>query len=73
MERTFRFLAGALIGAIFGCIIAILITPSSGSELRSRITSNAARLKDEVRQAAVDKRSELEKELGDLRHHIVIN
>jgi len=73
MERTFRFLTGALIGAIFGCVVAILITPSSGSELRARISDNAARLKDDVRQAAIEKRSELEKELGDLRHHIVIN
>ena len=73
MGRVFRFLLGTLIGALFGSIMAILLTPSSGSELRSRIVENAGRLKDEVRQAALDKRIELEKELGDLRHHIVIN
>jgi len=72
MGRFIRFFTGVLIGAFFGSVMAILLTPSSGKILRSRISENAAHLQDEVRLAALEKRAELEKELGDLRHHIVI-
>jgi gas vesicle protein len=73
MGRFVRFMTGVLLGAFFGSVIAILVTPSSGNILRARIVDNAVHLKDEVRLAAAQRRAELEKELGDLRHNIVIN
>jgi gas vesicle protein len=73
MGRFIRFFTGVLIGAFVGGLMAVLLTPSSGKILRNRIAENAAHLKDEVRLAALEKRTELEKELGDMRQHIVIN
>ena len=60
MGRFIRFFSGALIGAFIGSVVAILLAPSSGSVLRSRITENASHMQDEVRQAAIEKRIELE-------------
>ena len=73
MGQFIRFLTGALIGAFLGALLAALFTPSSGETLRIRITENAGRLKEEVLLAAQEKRGELQKELGDLRHNISIN
>ena len=73
MSRFIRFLAGALIGAFIGSAAAILLAPLSGQATRRRIVENTLRAKNEIQNAASEKRIELEKELADLRHNIVIN
>jgi gas vesicle protein len=73
MGQIIRFLVGALIGAFIGSAVAILLAPSSGKTTRVRITENTLRIRNEIQQAAIEKRSELERELADLRHNIVIN
>ncbi|MCL4870039.1 MAG: YtxH domain-containing protein [Anaerolineae bacterium] len=47
MSKFFSFLAGAMCGAIVGSVAALLLTPASGSELRSEVN---ARLEEAMRE-----------------------
>ena len=46
----------------------LLLTPATGSETRGRIADYAHNVEDQVRQAAVTRRQELQIELESLRH-----
>lgn len=66
--RTFlRFIQGFIIGATLGALIALLLAPASGEELRQRFQSEIQRLRTEIKQAAEDRRAELEQQLAALR------
>lgn len=67
MKNLFNFLLGAILGAAIGSLIAMLFAPTSGSQLRSQIVDYRTNLENEVRQAAHQRRSELEAELQHLR------
>ncbi len=56
MKRFFSFILGAMIGAIAGATVALLVTPYSGEELRAQAS-----------EAALAKRAQLEARLRDLR------
>jgi len=56
MKRFLSFVLGALIGAIAGATVALLITPYSGEELRVQ-----------AREAALAKRAQLEARLREMR------
>jgi gas vesicle protein len=60
-------LAGSLCGALVGAVAALLLAPSSGLELRERMTERARRIQDEVREAYETRRAQLEAELATLR------
>ena len=61
------FLGGIFLGSLIGGVVALLLAPASGEELRNRIQSEAERVRSEVSQAASDRRSELEQQLSALR------
>jgi len=63
-----NFLLGALIGGIVGAVSVLLLTPASGAETRGRIADYAHNVEDQVRQAALTRRQELQIELESLRH-----
>lgn len=66
--RSFeRFLSGFILGGLVGAAVAILLAPYSGEQLRGQIQGEAQRIQLEVKQAATDRRSELEKQLTALR------
>jgi gas vesicle protein len=67
MNRLLSFLIGAMMGAIFGASVAVMFAPMSGQELQGQIRSRATNLQLEVKQAAADKRAELEAQLAHLR------
>ncbi|MGB2910582.1 MAG: YtxH domain-containing protein [Anaerolineales bacterium] len=67
METASRFLAGFLLGSLIGASTALLLAPKSGEELRGQISDEATRIKDEVKKAASDRRTELEQQLTALR------
>ncbi len=67
MQKFLNFLVGALIGGFLGATLAILLAPSSGEELRLEMRERIQRLQDELRQAAAQRRAELEEQLAALR------
>jgi len=69
MRWLIRFLVGAIIGGVVGSVLALLLTPSSGLALRQQIRNCALDIQNEVRQAAMQRRVELEHQLDELRAH----
>ena len=67
MSRFVNFIFGALLGGLIGTTLAFLLTPASGENLRKQIRETAIDIQEEVRQAANDRRIELEKQLETLR------
>jgi gas vesicle protein len=67
MKRFISLLAGFLTGAIVGGALAILFAPSSGQELKAEIQGRYYHLRDEVSEAAAQRRAELEEQLAALR------
>jgi gas vesicle protein len=62
-----RFIEGFVLGSLIGAAAALLITPSSGEQLRGQIQSEVNRISGEVNKAASERRAELEKQLSELR------
>jgi hypothetical protein len=67
MRRVFSFFIGATIGGLVGATLALLFAPTSGEEIRSKITDRAQVFAIEIRQAANTKRIELQERLEILR------
>ncbi|PWH18617.1 MAG: hypothetical protein DDG59_05660 [Anaerolineae bacterium] len=67
MRKFFNFFIGALIGGFLGATVALLLAPSSGEALRLELRERVQRLQEELRQAAAQRRAELEEQLAALR------
>jgi gas vesicle protein len=67
MRKAFNFMAGMMMGGVVGAVIAILLAPASGDDIRTQLQDRATRLKDEVKAVAEARRAELERELAALR------
>jgi gas vesicle protein len=67
MNKTAGFLAGAILGALVGGTLALLLTPFSGDDLRQQMRDRAQYVQDEVKKASLERRLELEKQLAELR------
>lgn len=67
MRRVFSFLKGVIMGGLVGAIVAILLTPVSGEEIRDQLQERSIQLKDEIKAVAEARRAELERELSALR------
>lgn len=67
MARLGSFLSGGIIGGIVGAAVTILLTPSSGQELRDQLQDRVQEIQTNVKNAATTRRSELEQELVLLR------
>jgi len=67
MNKIFSFVIGMLMGAMVGGLIAILLAPSSGEELRGQIQERSIQLSDDIKTVAAERRAELERELAQLR------
>ncbi len=67
MRRMFNFLLGAGIGALVGATIAVLLAPSSGDDLRAEVRARFGRFRNELREAASQRREELERQLQRMR------
>jgi gas vesicle protein len=65
--KAMRFLEGFIFGSLLGAALAMLITPSSGEDLRARIQGELDRIRSEVNKAASERRLELEDQLAALR------
>lgn len=67
MNKLFGFFAGAMCGAIVGAVAALLLTPESGSELRTEARQRFDELLAEGRKAADARRSELMSEFESMK------
>lgn len=67
MNRFLSFFAGVISGALVGAVVAIILTPVSGEDLRIQIQERAGYVQEEVKKAAAERRAELEEQLAALR------
>lgn len=67
MRKFFSFFWGVMAGSIVGAALALLLTPAPGEDLRSQVTGRYHNIQDEVRNAAIARRAELERQLQELR------
>jgi gas vesicle protein len=67
MRRMFGFLIGVLVGALVGSTVALLMAPEAGEQLRGELRERGANFIGEVRQAADNRRIELQSRLETLR------
>ena len=63
MKRTLKFLAGAIFGAVAGSLVVLMLTPESGENTRLAISEKLQYLREQMREAAKEKRIELEAEI----------
>ncbi len=71
MRKLAGFLAGAMCGAIVGAVAALLLAPASGIELRQNVRTRVDELVAEGRQAAEERRAELEAQLTALKRPMI--
>ena len=67
MRKIFSFMIGMMTGGLVGAMVALLLAPTSGEDIRSQIQEQSIRLRDEVKAVAEARRAELERELNNLR------
>ena len=67
MNRVISFLSGAIMGALVGSTLALLLTPASGDEIRLKIQEQVVNIQEGVKTATESRRSELEEQLATLR------
>ncbi len=67
MGRFGSFLNGMIIGAIAGAVIALLLAPKSGEDLRDEIKREVDEILEEGRRAAEQRQHEMEEQLNRLR------
>jgi gas vesicle protein len=67
MQKFVNFIAGITMGALVGAAAALLMTPSSGNEVREGIQNRADGLMSELKSAVADERRRLEVELEALK------
>jgi len=67
MRRLMNFLSGIVIGGLVGATLALLFTPSSGEQLRLQLQERVNQVREDVKQAAAERRAELESQLAGLR------
>ena len=67
MNKSSSWLQGAFLGGLIGSALVLIPTPYTGEELKARINDYINNVQNEVQQAGVEKRLELETELELLR------
>jgi gas vesicle protein len=67
MRRLLSFLSGAIMGALVGATLALLLTPAPGKDLQAQMRALVQRIQSEMKAAAAARRTELEQQLADLQ------
>jgi gas vesicle protein len=66
--RSFgKFVLGAVLGGLVGSTIALLFAPVAGPQLRMRVYDYCTNIRDDVKNAAEQRRQELRHELLNLQ------
>jgi gas vesicle protein len=67
MRRVLSFLSGMITGGVVGAVLAILMAPTSGEDIRMQLQERTSRLRADIKAVAEQRRAELERELEVLR------
>lgn len=67
MKGVEKFFEGFVLGGLVGVAVALLITPTSGDDLRGRVQGEVQRIRGEINRAAETRRAEMEQQLAALR------
>ncbi len=67
MNKIMSFLAGGMCGAVVGSVAALLLAPMSGKELQTQTRDRFDDLVADARQAADERRKQLEAQLSSLK------
>lgn len=67
MKRMLSFLSGAIMGALVGSTLAVLLAPSSGEDIRRQLQERVSTIQKEIQKAASERRAELEEQLAAMR------
>ncbi|GAB4498010.1 MAG: hypothetical protein OHK003_08600 [Anaerolineales bacterium] len=67
MRRMFGFLIGIFTGALVGAVIALLLAPESGENLRGKLRDRGQNFLSDIRHSADARRIELRGRLESLR------
>ncbi|MCB0103269.1 MAG: YtxH domain-containing protein [Anaerolineales bacterium] len=67
MRRMFGFLIGIFTGALVGSVIALLLAPESGEQLRGQLRDRGQNFFTDIRHTADARRIELRGRLESLR------
>ncbi len=67
MGKFGSFINGLLLGAISAAVVALLLTPKSGEEMREELKREVDDILDEGRRASIQRQRELEDQLNTLR------
>ena len=65
MKKAMAFIFGAVLGGVLGGLTALLLAPYSGEEFRSVIEKSVDNIQIEIKEAAQQKRIELEELLQE--------
>ena len=67
MRRMFGFLIGIFVGGLVGSMIALLMAPESGENLRLQLRNRGQNLANDIRHSADARRIELRNRLESMR------
>lgn len=67
MRRMFGFLMGIFVGGLVGGVLALLLAPESGENLRGQLRDRGQNFLNDVRHSADARRIELRGRLESLR------
>jgi gas vesicle protein len=67
MNKLFSFMAGAMCGVLVGGVTALLLTPTSGNDLREQAIERWETAKREAQQARSQTRQQLESEFEQMK------
>lgn len=70
MNKIGSFIIGAFTGALVGSILALLLTPMKGTDVRARLGSSFVHVQDEVKNAAQSRMTELNQQLSKLQNKV---
>lgn len=67
MNKFFSFAAGALTGALAGAVLALLLTPASGEEIKTQAVERWETALKEAREAMEQTRAEMEAQFEQMK------
>ena len=67
MGKALNFLGGVALGAAFGAVVGLLLTPQSGEDLKQALRERVNLVIEEGRRAAAERRAELEAQFAQAK------